>query len=149
MPRNRRNTRRIKSIKDVLNMKTFLTIVGILLAIIIACIGINEYRRYVDRKLIAQQREELEKQSQELFSEISTNIAKTNQSISESDSIIKMSAVGDILCSDAMLQDAYNETSKTYDFSYMFNNVSGFIDDADIIMGTMETGIFEGTYRNL
>lgn len=148
MPRNRRNTRRIKSIKDVLNMKTFLIIVGILLAIIIACIGINEYRRYVDRKLIAKQREELEKQSQELFSEISTNIAQTNQNISESDSIIKMSAVGDILCSDAMLQDAYNETSKTYDFSYMFNNVSGFIDDADIIMGTMETGIFEGTYSD-
>ena len=148
MSRNRRHTRRIKSIKDVLNMKTFLTIVGILLAVIIICIGINEYRRYADRMLIAQQREELEKQSQELFSEISTSIAQTNQSISESDSIIKMSAVGDILCSDAMLQDAYDETTKTYDFSYMFNNVSGFIDDADIIMGTMETGVMEGKYND-
>lgn len=148
MSRNRRHTRRIKSIKDVLNMKTFLTIVGILLAVIIICIGINEYRRYADRMLIAQQREELEKQSQELFSEISTSIAQTNQSISESDSIIKMSAVGDILCSDAMLQDAYDETTKTYDFSYMFNNVSGFIDDADIIMGTMETGVMKGTYND-
>ena len=116
MSRNRRHTRRIKSIKDVLNMKTFLTIVGILLAVIIICIGINEYRRYADRMLISQQREELEKQSQELFSEISTSIAQTNQSISESDSIIKMSAVGDILCSNAMLQDAYNETTNTYDF---------------------------------
>ena len=145
---NRRHTRRIKSIKDVLNMKTFITIVGILLAVIIICIGINEYRRYADRMLIAQQREELEKQSQELFSEISTSIAQTNQSISESDSIIKMSAVGDILCSDAMLQDAYDETTKTYDFSHMFNNVSGFIDDADIIMGTMETGVMEGKYND-
>ena len=57
MPRNRRNTRRINSIKDVLNMKTFLTIVGILLAIIITGIGINEYKRYEDRKLLAEQRE--------------------------------------------------------------------------------------------
>ena len=148
MPRNRRNTRRINSIKDVLNMKTFLTIVGILLAIIIICIGINEYKRYEDRKLLAEQREELEKQSQELFSELSTSIEETNQSISEADSIIKMSAVGDILCSEAMLQDAYDEATNTYDFSHMFNNVSGFIDDADIIMGTMETGIMEGTYSD-
>ena len=148
MPRNRRNTRRIKSIRDVLNMKTFLIIVGILLVIIVSCIGINEYRRYQDRKLLAKQREELEKQSQELFSQMSTSISETNLSISESDSIIKMSAVGDILCSEAMLQDAYNETSKTYDFSYMFNNVSGFIDNADIIMGTMETGIIKGAYND-
>ena len=148
MPRNRRNTRRIKSIRDVLNMKTFLIIVGILLVIIVSCIGINEYRRYQDRELLAKQREELEKQSQELFSQMSTSISEINQSISESDSIIKMSAVGDILCSEAMLQDAYDETTKTYDFSHMFNNVSGFIDDADIIMGTMETGIFEGTYSD-
>ena len=148
MSRNRRHTRRIKSIKDVLNMKTFLTIVGILLAVIIICIGINEYRRYADRMLISQQREELEKQSQELFSEISTSIAQTNQSISESDSIIKMSAVGDILCSNAMLQDAYNETTNTYDFSHMINNVSGFISDADIIIGTMETGVMKGTYND-
>lgn len=148
MSRNRRHTRRIKSIKDVLNMKTFLTIVGILLVIIVSCIGINEYRRYQDRKLLAKQREELEKQSQELFSQMSTSISETNQSISESDSIIKMSAVGDILCSEAMLQDAYDENTKTYDFSHMFNNVSGFIDDADIIMGTMETGVMEGKYND-
>mgnify|MGYP006072145305 FL=1 len=148
MSRNRRHTRRIKSIRDVLNMKTFLIIVGILLVIIVSCIGINEYRRYQDRKLLAKQREELEKQSQELFSQMSTSISETNQSISESDSIIKMSAVGDILCSEAMLQDAYDENTKTYDFSHMFNNVSGFIDDADIIMGTMETGVMEGKYND-
>ncbi len=148
MPRNRRNTRRINSIKDVLNMKTFLTIVGILLAIIIICIGINTYKRYEDKQLIAKQKEELEKQSQEIFSQINNNIDQTNQSISESDSIIKMSAVGDILCSEAMLADAYNENTKTYNFSHMFRNVSGFIDDADIIMGTMETGILEENYND-
>ena len=148
MPRNRRNTRRINSIKDVLNMKTFLTIVGILLAIIIICIGINEYKRYEDRKLLAEQREELEKQSQELFSELSTSIEETNQSISEADSIIKLSAVGDILCSNAMLEDAYNEKNNTYDFSSMFNNITNFVRGSDIVMGTMETGITKGEYND-
>ncbi len=148
MARNRRNTRRIKTIKDVISNKTFLTIVGILLAIIIVCIGINEYRRYEDRQLIAKQKEELQKQSEEIFSQINDNIAQTNQNISEADTIIKMSAVGDILCSNAMLEDAYDENTKSYNFSHMFNNVSGFIDDADIIMGTMETGIIEGEYND-
>ena len=148
MPRNRRNTRRIKSIKDVLNMKTFLTIVCILLTIIIVCIGINEYKRYADKKLLADQKTELEKQSEEIFSAMSTNISQTNQNISESDSIIKMSAVGDILCSNQMLEDAYNENTKIYDFTQMFSNVSGFINDADIVMGTMETGIIEGEYND-
>lgn len=150
MARNRRNTRRIKTIKDVISTKAFVTIVSILLVIIIACVAINAYRRNEDIKLIARQREELQKQSEEIFSQINNNIDQTNQNISESDTLIKMSAVGDILCSSAMLEDAYDENTKSYDFSHMFNNVSGFIDDADIIMGTMETGIMgEGEYNDI
>ena len=148
MARNRRNVRRIKSIKDVLSMKTFLLIVGILLSIIAICIGINTYREYSAKKILAEQKLEIEKQSQEIFSQMNNSIDSTNQSISESDVIIKMSAVGDILCSQAMLDDAYNEELNTYDFSHMFNKVSGFINDADIITGTMETGITEGEYSD-
>lgn len=148
MPRNRRNTRRIRSIKDVLSTKTFLTIVGILLAVIIACIAINQYRNYEDRQLLAKQKVEIEKQSQEIFSQISNNISQTNQNISESDTLIKMSAVGDILCSNAMLEDAYNENTKTYDFSHMVNKISGFINNADVVMGTMETGIVSEEFND-
>ena len=147
MPRNRRNTRRIK-LKEFLNLRTFLTIVGILLAVIVACIGINTYRVYQDRKLIAEQNAEIERQSQEIFSQINSNIEQTNKNISESDVLISMSAVGDILCSNEMLEDAYNENTKTYKFSQMFSNIAGFINDADIIMGTMETGIVTENYND-
>ena len=147
MPRNRRNTRRIK-LKEFLNLRTFLTIIGILLAVIIVCIGINAYRVYQDRKLIAEQNAEIEKQSQEIFSQINSNIEQTNKNISESDVLISMSAVGDILCSNEMLEDAYDENTKTYQFSHMFSNVTGFINDADIIMGTMETGIVSENYND-
>ena len=112
MPRNRRNTRRIK-LKEFLNLRTFLTIIGILLAVIIVCIGINAYRVYQDRRLIAEQNAEIEKQSQEIFSQINSNIEQTNKNISESDVLISMSAVGDILCSNEMLEDAYDENTKT------------------------------------
>ena len=148
MARNRRNVRRVRNIKEVLTMKTFLIIVGILLLIIAICIGINVYRGNEAKRILAEQKREIETQSQEIFSRINDSIKTTNQNISESDVIIKMSAVGDILCSQVMLDDAYNEELNTYDFSHMFNKVSGFINDADIVMGTMETGIIEGEYND-
>ena len=147
MARNRRNIRR-KSIKEYMNMKTFLIIVGILVAIIVVSIGINGTRLYFDRKEIAKQQEEIRQQSEEIFSQITDNINQANQNISESDVLIKMSAVGDILCSQEMLDDAYNEQTKSYNFSHIFNRVSGFIDEADIVMGTMETGITDSKEYN-
>lgn len=147
MPRNRRNIRRINRIKEVLNFKTFMIIVSILVLVIISCIIINIYKREQDIKLLAKQKEEIQKQSQEIFSQINDNITQTNQNISESDTLIKMSAVGDILCSQEMLDDAYNANTNSYDFSHMFNKISGYINEADIVMGTMETGIIKGKYN--
>lgn len=148
MPRNRRNGKRIIRIQDYLNMKTFLTIVGILIAIIFICLGINQYMRHEDMQVLARQKEEIEKQTEKIFSEIEDNISQANQNISETDEIIKMSAVGDILCGESMIKDAYNETFGTYDFSHMFRRVSGYINKADIIMGTMETNFTSGEYTD-
>ena len=147
MSRNRRNTRRTKNIQDVITKKNFLIIISVLIFIIIICIGINSYKQYQDRQLLAKQRDEIEKQSEEIFSQINSNISQTNQNISESDVLIKMSAVGDILCSQEMLDDAYNDETNSYNFSHMFNKISGYIDKADIIMGTMETGIVDSEYN--
>ena len=66
-------------------MKTFLTIVGILLVVIIICLGVQEYKQYEDKQLLARQKEELDKQSQQIFLDIETNINQTNQTISETD----------------------------------------------------------------
>ena len=145
MARNRRNVRR-RTIKDYLNMKTFLTIVGILLVVIIICLGVQGYKRYEDIMLLAKQKKELEEQSQQIFMAMESNINQTNQTISETDEIIKMSAVGDILCGESMIKDAYQEELQTYDFSHMFRGVSGFINKADIVMGTMETNFTTGKY---
>lgn len=147
MSRNRRNTRRTKNIQDAITKKNLIIIISVLIFIIIICIGINLYKQYQDRQLLAKQREEIEKQSEEIFSQINSNISQTNQNISESDVLIKMSAVGDILCSQEMLDDAYNDETNSYNFSHMFNKISGYIDKADIIMGTMETGIVDSEYN--
>ncbi len=131
-------------------MKTFLTIIGILLSVIIVCIGINGYRRYEDRQLLAKQKQELEQQSQEIFSRIEDDISQANQNISETDEIIKMSAVGDILSGESMVKDGYVEFNgkETYDFSHVFSKVSKYINNADIVMGTMETNFTSGKYTD-
>ena len=98
--------------------------------------------------VIARERYELDRQTQEIFNNLNDRINQTNQNISESDSIIKMSAVGDILCSEEMLEDAYDNEKNIYNFSHMFGNVSDYISDADIVMGTMETGIVDDKYNN-
>lgn len=147
MARNRRNVRR-RTIRDYLNMKTFLTIIEILLIIIIICLGIQWYKQYEDKQLLAEQKQELEEQSQQIFSDMQTSISQANQAISETDEIIRMSAVGDILCGESMIQDAYNEEIDSYDFSHMFHSVSSFINRADIVMGTMETNFTSGKYTS-
>lgn len=147
MARNRRSTRR-RPIKEYLNMKTFLTIVGVLLVIIVIELGIHACKNYEDKQLLARQKDELSKQSEQIFAELENNISQTNQNISEADEIIKMSAVGDILCSESMIEDAYNAETNTYNFSHMFAGVSGFIDNADIVMGTMETNFTSGKYTS-
>ena len=141
MARNRRNTRRNTRIKEFLTSRNFFIIVGILLAIIIVCIGINLFREGRARTELAKQQEEIRAQSEEIFSQITENIEETNKNISESDIIIKLSAVGDIVCSEEMLQDAYNEEDNSYDFTHMFSNVTDLVNVSDIVMGTMETGI--------
>ena len=147
MARNRRCIRR-RPIKEYLNMKTFLLIIGILLIIIVVELCIQFYKRYIDEQLLAKQKDELSKQTEQIFAEIGDNINKTNQNISNADEIIKMSAVGDILCSDSMIEDAYNKEDNTYDFSHMFAGVSGLIDNADLVMGTMKTNFTSGNYTS-
>lgn len=141
MSRNRRNTRRNNRIKEFLTWRNFCIIIGILILIIIICIGINIGRSINSKIEIAKQQEELDKQSQQIFEEISESIEETNKNISESDSILRISAVGDILCSNDMLEDAYDKESKTYDFSHMFSNITNFVNKSDIVIGTMETEI--------
>lgn len=141
MSRNRRNTRRNNRVKEFLTWKNFCIIIGILILIIIICIGINIGRSIKSRMEIAKQQEELDMQSQQIFTQISESIETTNKKISESDSILRISAVGDILCSNEMLEDAYDKESKEYEFTHMFSNITNFVNKSDVVMGTMETGI--------
>ena len=59
---------------------------------------------------------------------------------------IHMSAVGDIMCHLTNVKNAYNSTSKDYDFSNVFENIKEYTLSADITVGNLET-TFAGASR--
>ena len=59
---------------------------------------------------------------------------------------IHMSATGDIMCHLTNIKNAYNSTSKDYDFSNVFKNIKDYTLSADITVGNLET-TFAGKSR--
>lgn len=62
------------------------------------------------------------------------------------DITISLAVVGDIMCHDTNYKDAYNSTTKTYDFSHVFANVADELSKADLTIGNLET-TFAGSDR--
>lgn len=144
MSRNRRNKRSSRSILDVMSSKTFITLTIILAIIIVICSVTIFYRNNKEKKILAEQRAELEKNIEAIFEETEKNIANSNNTVR--DSIIRISAVGDILCENSILEDAYDKGTQNYDFTSMFKNMSTFFADSDITVGTMETNYTDNKY---
>lgn len=147
--RNRRNTRKRNVVLDTITNKNFIIIVSILLAIIIVAEGVIQIRKYQDRKLLAKQAEELEKQTGEIFTAIENELTNpsTNGETTVRTKTAKISAVGDILCQMDMIDDA--KTSDGYDFSHMFTEISKFVKNSDLAIGTLETNFIEGKYSGV
>ena len=61
-----------------------------------------------------------------------------------------MTAIGDTLCHNTQYWDAYNSSTKQYDFSYVYDDIKDYTSSADITIGSLET-TFAGEdrgYRN-
>ena len=144
MSRNRRNKRSSRSILEVMSSKTFITLTIILAIIIVICSVTIFYRNNKEKKILAEQRAELEKNIEAIFEETEKNIANSNNTVR--DSIIRISEVGDILCENSILEDAYDKGTQNYDFTSMFKNMSTFFADSDITVGTMETNYTDNKY---
>lgn len=117
--------------KRKLNYKKF--ILFIIFIIIIICISI-----FIINKL-SEKWQKSEKVG------IDNNSYTTNAE-PKRDTTIHMSVVGDIMCHSTNFKDAYSETTKTYDFMHMFENVKEYLSNADITVGNLET-TFSGSKR--
>lgn len=56
-----------------------------------------------------------------------------------------MSVIGDIMCHNTQYKDAYT-SNDSYDFSYVFQDIKGYVSEADIAVGNLET-TFAGKAR--
>lgn len=146
--RNRRKTRRKNIVLDTITNKNFIIIVSILLAIMVVSVGIIQYRKYQDKMLLAKQAEELEKQTEEIFSMMENDLnGATESGEIVRTSIAKIAAVGDILCQMDMINDAHS--NGVYDFSGMFSNVTKFVKNSDLAIGTLETSFIDSSYSGV
>lgn len=72
-------------------------------------------------------------------SENSETTSEQKEPEEEKDITFTMAVTGDIMCHNTMYMDAYNSSTKTYDFSYMFDDVKYYLQTADITVGNLET----------
>lgn len=136
--RNRRNTRGSNKVKELLTDQRFWGIVAILIALIVLSGMIIFYRVKKDEELLAKQKEEIENQTQEIFKSIMYDVPEESAELQYTSSV-KLSIVGDILCTTDILSDG--QTEGGYHFHHMFSEIAHYTQDADFAVGTLETNL--------
>ena len=142
--RSRRNFRRRDVIIETISNKNFIIASIILTIIILFFSGTIIIKKQIDRDKIAKQAENLRAQTGEIFSELDSTIENASQPSENVTRKARISAVGDILCQNEMMEDA--KVNETYDFSHMFANITKYTKEADVTVGTLETNLVEKSY---
>ena len=114
------------------NLSITIAILFIIL-IIVACFYYFKNQKAYE-SLVTSSRQEIEEQKQN--SEESSDNKEVEK---ETDATFTMAAIGDIMCHNTQYIDAYNNESGTYDFSYVFEDISFYTKTADIAIGSLET----------
>ena len=149
MRNNSRNRRRNKANlhTDINHTKTrniLIIIICILLIIFTGVIAFNYLKNKNDYKnLVETSKQEIETEKQE--EQDSSNNVQENQK-EETDTTFTLTAIGDVMCHNTQYMDAFDSDTGTYDFSYVFDNISSYTKTADICIGNLETS-FAGEDR--
>lgn len=59
---------------------------------------------------------------------------------------ITLTAIGDIMCHNTQYKDAYQASSGSYDFAYVFEDIAPLFENRDVVIGNLET-TFAGAER--
>lgn len=101
-------------------MKKVLIMMVIVIAVIMTTVHLSRQKKNEDKKTTA------------------GSESSTTQEIAE-DITINMTVTGDVLCHNTNYWDAYNASTDTYDFSYSFEDIKKYFENADICVGTLES----------
>lgn len=114
------------------NQKKHKTLISSLIILLILFISIATFYYFKNdsQNLAETSTSEIDKPNQE----------DINQQTEElTDVTFTLSAIGDIMCHNTQYIDAYNSKTNTYDFSYVFEDISSYTKNADICIGNLET----------
>ena len=67
------------------------------------------------------------------------NTISNDKDLPSNDITFTLATTGDIMCHNTNFLDAYNSSTKSYDFSYYFTDIKQYIEEADITVGNLET----------
>ena len=147
--RNQRNKRTKHTAKE--NLNAFFKLCA-LIAFILAIILLIQY--LIDKKnninISSKNIEKNTSENSNLYSNENLNTSENSNSFANENSTsttsddkkditFNMAVTGDIMCHNTMFKDAYNSSSKKYDFSYFFDDIKTYLEDADITIGNLET----------
>ena len=141
MPNNRRRkTRKSTLIRDTISNKNFIIISSILLAVIIICVIVNVILSVQEQKKIAEEQQRIADHVEEIYSAMEADVDSINNF--KANSIIRISAIGDILLGDNLKKYGKNADGLYND---IFSNVTKYLKDSDITLGTYETNVTDDT----
>lgn len=148
----RRNTRK-KVKKNTTNNNTvklqkfFLILLILILLFLLLFITKNYYLN--DKPIILSKNELFNNKNNDQNISIDNNLIsdKTDETNNNNSPItFNLVAIGDSLCHNTQYWDAYNNTTKEYDFSYVYEDIKYYTKTADITIGSLET-TFAGEER--
>lgn len=145
MRNNSRNRRRnkVNSRTDINHTKTRNILIIIICILLIIFTGIIAFNYLKNKNLVETSKQEIETEKQEELD--SSNNVQENQK-EETDTTFTLTAIGDVMCHNTQYMDAYDSNTGTYDFSYVFDNISSYTKTANICIGNLETS-FAGEDR--
>lgn len=74
------------------------------------------------------------------------NQEDTEEERKQTDTTFTLTAIGDVMCHNTQYWDAYNSSTKEYDFSYVFDEIKNYTKFTDLTIGSLETS-FAGEER--
>ena len=117
--------------------KFFIILLSLILIFILAFLVFNKISQNTNSINLADE-------TQPQNSDSNNNIYEQNNE--NSDITFTMAAIGDVMCHNTQYKDAYNSETGEYDFSYVYDNIKSYIQDADISVANLET-TFAGEER--
>ena len=140
--RTRRRLRRNVLFNDLHLISKILFVLILILLIIFIYSAIRVKNAQINNKLNLSS----ENISSEDSLQTNTDQNSTTSQEALKDTTINMAITGDIMCHNTIFNDAFNSSTGSYDFSYIFEDIKYYIQTADIAIGNLET-TFAGSQK--